>query len=58
MGTQLIEKYLSASDLVKRSALQIRYLRIKREQILTRRMLNGIAYQNKVAVELQAGLVL
>lgn len=54
MDTKPIEKCLSASDLVKRSALQIRYLRIKREQILTRRMLSGIAYQNKVAVELQA----
>lgn len=45
---------LSASDLVKRSALQIRFLRMKRQSIITRRMLAGVQYQNQVAVEQKA----
>ena len=50
----LENKYLSASDLVKKSALQIRFLRLKKQSILTWRMQQGIAYQNKVAIEHKA----
>ena len=38
----------SASDLVKRSAAQIIYLKDKLDSILSRRMLNGEAYQSKI----------
>lgn len=51
---ELENKFLSASDLVKRSALQIRFLRLKRQSIITWRMQHGVVYQNKVAIEQKA----
>lgn len=46
------ENYFSAADLIKRSALQICYLRNKRISIFNRNIERGIVFQHKAAEEL------
>ena len=41
--------YFSASDLIKKSAAQIKYLRDKKISIHTWRMQNGIEFQHQIA---------
>jgi len=44
----LNKSYYSASELLKRSCRQIVWLRNKKERILSKRMISGISYQDRV----------